>query len=73
MGLRPTHRDESPFLATIDSKRVMRDFRRSVFARRRIAKTSESFAVEGTLRHSTCPGKHFCGFFKLKDSVSRKR
>jgi len=30
MGLPPTHRDESPFLATIDSKRVMRDFRRSV-------------------------------------------
>jgi hypothetical protein len=32
MGLRPTHRDESPFLAPIDSKRVMRDFRRSLKA-----------------------------------------
>jgi hypothetical protein len=30
MGLQPTHRDESPFLATIDSKRVKRDFRGSV-------------------------------------------
>lgn len=30
MGLRPTHRDESPFLPPIDSKWVMRDFRRSV-------------------------------------------
>jgi hypothetical protein len=32
MGLRPTHTDESPFLAPIDSKRVMHDFRRSVVA-----------------------------------------
>src|SRR5271170_7804428 len=29
MGLRPTHRDESPFLRFIDSKQVTRDFRRS--------------------------------------------
>jgi hypothetical protein len=30
MGLWPTHRHESAFLRFIDSKRVMRDFRRSV-------------------------------------------
>jgi hypothetical protein len=30
MCLRPTHGDESLFLAPIDSKWVMRDFRRSV-------------------------------------------
>ena len=30
MGLRPTHTDESPFLAPIDCKGFMRDFRRSV-------------------------------------------
>jgi len=30
MGLRPTHRDESALLRFIDSKRVTRDFRRSV-------------------------------------------
>jgi hypothetical protein len=32
MGLRPTHGDESAFLRPIGSKRVMRDFRRSVMA-----------------------------------------
>jgi hypothetical protein len=32
MGLRPTHRDESPLLRFIDSKQVTRDFRRSVMA-----------------------------------------
>ena len=32
MGLRPTHRDESRIVRLIDSKRVMRDFRRSVTA-----------------------------------------
>jgi hypothetical protein len=29
MGLRPTYGNESAFLRPIDSKRVMRDFRRS--------------------------------------------
>jgi hypothetical protein len=37
MGLRPTCRDESPFLAPIDSKWVMRDFRRSVMGSRVIS------------------------------------
>jgi hypothetical protein len=30
MGLRPTHRDESPTLAATNSKWFIRDFRRSV-------------------------------------------
>jgi hypothetical protein len=30
MGLRPTHRDESPTLAPTDYKWFIRDFRRSV-------------------------------------------
>jgi hypothetical protein len=41
MGLRPTHRDESPFLAPIDSKWVMRDFRRSVICLMGVEKVIE--------------------------------
>jgi hypothetical protein len=45
MGLRPTHGDESALLTPIDSKRVMRDFRRSAMTN--VSPLSKYFNAEG--------------------------
>jgi len=47
MGLRPTHRDESPFLRFSDSKQVTRDFRRSANWLHQLGDDSRSGAVTG--------------------------
>ena len=48
MGLRPTHGHESAFLRFIDSKRVTRDFRRSVIPGELCGARSRRFHVRRT-------------------------
>jgi tetratricopeptide (TPR) repeat protein len=52
LGLRPTHGDESALLTPIDSKRVMRDFRRSVKAILR-----QQYPSTGRLREKPDPSR----------------